>query len=285
CPITIHALLHIADSIEETGPVWTSWAFPMERFCGRLQPIIKSKRHPDACIARYIVEEAQLTQAALIYNMAEELSLRKPLNGMVAGQFTHESYPTCVLLPPRQKGPDAIDDSLYSKIIKALATWLDTTPTVLKRVVFHNHMEQWGKVRRLEGGDTMICARLVKKQVDSRDATFVRYESLVDRNTRQRNMPSIFEKQTFYGQLQHLFVVNVPANPTIHLDAPLTIFFAALLLCLLTASSAHLDMLDIHFYSTMGTSLDIVDIVCIQCLVGRVPLDDNGQSWAIIDRS
>ncbi|KIJ63231.1 hypothetical protein HYDPIDRAFT_59200, partial [Hydnomerulius pinastri MD-312] len=60
-------LLHIADSIEECGPVWTSWAFPMERFCGRLQPIIKSKRYPDASIARYLINDARLSQASLIY--------------------------------------------------------------------------------------------------------------------------------------------------------------------------------------------------------------------------
>ncbi|CDO74857.1 hypothetical protein BN946_scf185004.g7 [Trametes cinnabarina] len=30
CPVTVHALLHITDSIEATGPVWASWAFPME---------------------------------------------------------------------------------------------------------------------------------------------------------------------------------------------------------------------------------------------------------------
>ncbi|KAG2045323.1 hypothetical protein BDR03DRAFT_930275 [Suillus americanus] len=259
CPITIHTLLYIADSIEETGP-----------------PIIKSKHHPDACIAQYIVEEAQLTQAALIYNMAEELSLCKQLNGRVAGQFTHESYPTCVLLPPRQKGANTLDDSLYSKILKVLATQLDTTPAVLKCIVFCNHIEQRGKVHQLEGGDTMIY---------SCDATFVRYKSLVDRNAHQRHAPSIFEQKTYYGQLQHLFVINVPTNPTINLNAPLTIFFAALVPCLFTASLGHLDMLDIHYYSAMGTSLDIVDIVCIQCLVGQVPLNDNGQSWAIIDRS
>lgn len=30
CPLTVHALLHIADSIEAMGPVWCYWAFPME---------------------------------------------------------------------------------------------------------------------------------------------------------------------------------------------------------------------------------------------------------------
>jgi hypothetical protein len=91
CPITIHALLHIADSIEEAGPVWTSWAFPMERFCGRMQPAITSRRHPDACMARYIVEHAQLTQAALVHGFTQELTLQPSRLGAIAGHFKHES--------------------------------------------------------------------------------------------------------------------------------------------------------------------------------------------------
>ncbi len=75
CPVTIHALLHIADSIEKTGPVWASWAFPMERFCGSLQGTIGSWRFPWASIDRRLLDVAQLTQAQLIYNMPE-LSLR-----------------------------------------------------------------------------------------------------------------------------------------------------------------------------------------------------------------
>ena len=35
CPLTILALLHV-DGMEAAGPVWTYWAFPTERFCGRL---------------------------------------------------------------------------------------------------------------------------------------------------------------------------------------------------------------------------------------------------------
>ena len=31
CPLTIHALLHIAWGIRVAGPVWTYWAYPMER--------------------------------------------------------------------------------------------------------------------------------------------------------------------------------------------------------------------------------------------------------------
>lgn len=71
CTVTVHALLHIADSIVALGPVWAYWAFPMERYCGLIRPAIKSRRHPDASLERYIVECAQLTQISLLYNLQE----------------------------------------------------------------------------------------------------------------------------------------------------------------------------------------------------------------------
>jgi hypothetical protein len=90
CPITIHALLHIADYIEATGPVWTSWVFPTERFCGRLLRISKSQRHPDISIARHVLEDARLTQIQLVHDM-QELSLSKSKDGEVVGQFRPDS--------------------------------------------------------------------------------------------------------------------------------------------------------------------------------------------------
>jgi hypothetical protein len=35
-------------------------------------------------------------------------------------------------------------------------------------------VEQWGKLRRLEGGDIMHAHDVVSKRMDGRDATFVR---------------------------------------------------------------------------------------------------------------
>ncbi|KAH7903169.1 hypothetical protein BJ138DRAFT_1138781 [Hygrophoropsis aurantiaca] len=236
CTLTIHALAHIADSIEDSGPVWTSWAFPMERFCGRLQAAIKN--------------------------------------------------PTCVLLPPRRQGVGAVEISHVNKIFKALATRFGVPLATIKRHITAGQIEQWGKVRRLDGGDTMLAAGLVKTQHDSRNATFVRYETLVDRHARQRNAPPVFEKQTFYGRLQHIFVVRIPSHPAFSLVEPTVVFLAAILPCPLDHSPSRLKSLDIHLCGNIGTSLDIVDIVCVQCLVGRVPLDGaGGRKWAIIDRS
>ncbi|CAG8482740.1 24125_t:CDS:2, partial [Gigaspora margarita] len=44
--ITFHYLLHIQACIENCGPCWVYWQFPIERLCGMLQPMIQSNQHP-----------------------------------------------------------------------------------------------------------------------------------------------------------------------------------------------------------------------------------------------
>jgi Transposase family tnp2 len=78
CPLTIHALLHIADGIKAMGPVWAYWAFPMERFCGKLLRCIKSRRHPFANLDSYITAVTQLTQIENRYNAHQHLALLPP---------------------------------------------------------------------------------------------------------------------------------------------------------------------------------------------------------------
>ena len=80
CPVTVHTLLHIADSIEATGPVWASWVFPMERFCGALQPAIASWQFPWSSINHRLLDQAQLSQIRLLYDMPE-LSLHRLTRG------------------------------------------------------------------------------------------------------------------------------------------------------------------------------------------------------------
>jgi hypothetical protein len=93
CPLTIHALLHIADSIKALGPVWAYWAFPMERYCGTLQRAIQNRRFPYASASRFVIETAQLDQIANFYDVAEVLALR--LTRSLAGRFSHPNC-TCV---------------------------------------------------------------------------------------------------------------------------------------------------------------------------------------------
>ncbi len=78
CMVTVHALLHIADSIVTLGPVWAYWAFPMEHYCGLIRPAIKSRKHPDTSLEWYIIECAQLTQILLVYNFQNEIHMLHP---------------------------------------------------------------------------------------------------------------------------------------------------------------------------------------------------------------
>ncbi|KAJ8090928.1 hypothetical protein PM082_024852 [Marasmius tenuissimus] len=98
CPLTLHALLHIVDGLEWVGPVWTYWAFPMERYCGRLQPAIKSRHHPFAAINNYITSFAQLSHIKVMYNLHYKLEMRphkkrEMVAGPPRGSFSH---PDCM---------------------------------------------------------------------------------------------------------------------------------------------------------------------------------------------
>lgn len=76
CPLTIHALLHIADGIDAVGPVWVSWNYPTERCCGQIQRSIKSRRFPYASINESLHNQAQLAYAQMIFELEKELGLR-----------------------------------------------------------------------------------------------------------------------------------------------------------------------------------------------------------------
>jgi hypothetical protein len=77
CPVTVHALLHLADTIVATGPVWTTWSFPTERYCGKLQRAIHSHRYPFRNLDRFVLKDAALTHVTLKHNLHDQLALHK----------------------------------------------------------------------------------------------------------------------------------------------------------------------------------------------------------------
>ena len=92
--LTVHGLLHVADTIERIGPVWAWWSFPIERQCGRLQRHITSKRRPFVNLDNYITLAAQFKIAKLIYNITDkDLSLERPAKKM--GVELHDECMHC----------------------------------------------------------------------------------------------------------------------------------------------------------------------------------------------
>ena len=65
--LCFHNLLHIADSIENTGPCWATWQFPMERVCGMLLPLARLRLHPYKNIINNIHVQEMFNHLKFIY--------------------------------------------------------------------------------------------------------------------------------------------------------------------------------------------------------------------------
>lgn len=117
--------------------------------------------------------------------------------------------------------------------------------------------------------------------MEDSDIELLQYELLVDRYAHQRNRAPEFELQAFYGQLKHIIVAQIPANPRSSLQKDEVLFLA-------DVQSAKIEFrndLDMHYFSSMGQT-EVIDITSVQCLVGRVKVAVGGRyDWAIIDRS
>ena len=94
----------------------------------------------------------------------------------------------------------------------------------------------------------------------------------MDKNARSSRRAPEFVPETFYGQLQHIFVVKMP-----QLLGGETLILGSILTCNIEEKNE----LDMHHYKMHGRT-EVVDITTVQCLVGRIK--DRG-SWTIIDRS
>ncbi|KAI0749059.1 hypothetical protein C8Q74DRAFT_1320437 [Fomes fomentarius] len=291
CPLTIHALLHIVDSILAAGLVWTSWAFPMERYCGALQPAIRSRHYPYASLNRYVLDSAHLTHIKLLYNLHDKLAMKPPNLGGFYRAVCIPGYHTCSLLPPYWPPSDvSINAGLRTKVIAALCTKYHGTPTATRAAIATSTIEEWGHLRIFDDGDIVRTAAFAQSDTaaqattttnrsqhgSERDATH--YEALVDRHERSRNHAIELLPRTFYGQLQHIYVLDCPPIPGTAHSTTTRIIFAVICTC---AEEETHPTLDIHYYSRYST-LKVLDITTIQCLVGRI--HDRGQ-WAIIDRS
>jgi len=84
----------------------------------------------------------------------------------------------------------------------------------------------------------------------------------------------------FYRQLQYIVIIPIPKSNELQTKKPES-------LCLMVIQSIDTDFPNAHgmppipFYLQTG-ALDLVDIKCIQCVVGRV--EDQGR-WGLVDRS
>ena len=56
------------------GPVWTTWTFHMEQFCGMLQNSLHSWSHPWSNLNKVLLHCTYLEQLWMQYDLSEELA-------------------------------------------------------------------------------------------------------------------------------------------------------------------------------------------------------------------
>ena len=74
CTLTIHGLLHICDNIRFCGPVWTTWTFWMECYCGHLQAGLRSHSHPWMNLNNRVLHKAYVEFTDVFYNLEDLVS-------------------------------------------------------------------------------------------------------------------------------------------------------------------------------------------------------------------
>ena len=104
---------------------------------------------------------------------------------------------------------------------------------------------------------------------------YQQYEATVDRNANAKNKTPDMVLKTYFGELQRIIKINVPATSELNIKEPQALFFAIVKQCKATRREGFWE------YTTLG-GLEAVDIGLVQCVVGRI--FDRGK-WVIIDRS
>jgi hypothetical protein len=90
---------------------------------------------------------------------------------------------------------------------------------------------------------------------------------------------------TFYGKLQHIVGIRFESpQPELNLNGPSTIMLGAIKTCEESKPDPKLPGLGFKFYQKEREAFRVVDINCIECLVGRLR-DVERKQWAIVDRT
>ncbi|KAB5587833.1 hypothetical protein CTheo_8725 [Ceratobasidium theobromae] len=134
------------------------------------------------------------------------------------------------------------------------------------------------------GGDLIHARGYHKLRSDGRDAAFIRYELLVDLDDSEPDLPENLERQSQYGELQHVFALPIKCrtpkvNPSRH--------DRILLLALVLEAKVNIENNgenEVMWYNGKLGSGEVVDLTTVQCTVGRVR-DRNGKRWWIVDRN
>jgi hypothetical protein len=196
CTVTIHGLLHVASGIRYCGPVWTTWVFYMERFCGAMQSALQSRVKPWSNLSKRNFQVACLAQLSVKFDLEEELSSSAPTITEASGLTRAERvYSNCmssdvhrlmevifmfiitdehIALRPPFHPRYVLDQDLKTRIAAYIGIIIGRRRNeIIPRL--HNNMPLWGKMRFLGAGDVIRTSHSIQgnRDIDVRDNSCV----------------------------------------------------------------------------------------------------------------
>jgi hypothetical protein len=321
CTVTIHALLHIADSIEACGPVWASWAYPTERFCGKLQRAVKGRRYVWASIDNWALRSAQAAHIRFVYSLTaddfrfgrapkrNEVKIGPPCEFSWSMRYMSltqhiDSCQITTTRSPRRIRDFMATDSRKASLVSSTSSLprfelasVSISGLIPSRCIYYPWPSSAGLVFRLSTEETPSTSSLVWVTDDGIVHFFeyvlqvlsltlvctddlIQYDAFVDQNERRPHAPEDLVEQSFFGSLQHVLSLELPASRELNLSRPLPLVFVAVRTCI-TSTFSPVANYDIHYYSRLG-GLNLVDLKTVQCLIGRVQVNN---SFTILDRT
>jgi hypothetical protein len=115
CPLTIHALLHIPYYLRRSGPLWASWAFVMERFCGQILPAVKNRTQPYQHLDNYVQRRAQMQVVSKIFDLPSLARPRIDYKYLAGVEMLscETLYPECECYPSTFRFIDKFEQHVY----------------------------------------------------------------------------------------------------------------------------------------------------------------------------
>ncbi|KAG8994297.1 hypothetical protein FRB90_000459 [Tulasnella sp. 427] len=242
CTSNIHGVLHIPEDIRRSGPLWTAWAFIMERICSLTVRAVKSRLNPFGSLNQYFKRVAQLTHIRNKYNLSSQL---EPLDeageasdeesdadwqdeDLASGtlppvkltRFEEQVQGYGVLKPSTLERPDDYRTSPSEERLGTKCEYSTENCEVFRYSVqpqvLVSHcdpsfatMERWCKFG-IDGGDSVRGSEAMKPEQNIRDSSFVRFE-LAKRNGNR----AVLYGQFHYAVVLSLNPVNIPGRLSI----------------------------------------------------------------------
>ncbi|CAB4396019.1 unnamed protein product [Rhizophagus irregularis] len=257
----IHYILHVVASIKRNGPCCTTWQFPIERVCGMLLPLARSRLHPYKNITNnvYIIELFNhLRFYKLVYQKLLPEKTIKEYHGLV---FTTDSYEEVFYSPMQQY---TLKRSEIKKIKEHYSTYYDVRARQLQS--FDSQGLKFSRLLTRNGyyiGSNWIRRNETWARVNYSVLVYLEVDIY---SNNQRRTP-VFEKRPFYGNIEYYLMYEFNNEKS-------------MLAYINWTASVSTDSVGLKYFTKFAV-YDFIDVIAVERCVGFIKVDNK---YYIVDK-